>query len=272
MVIFDLIGVCMIMKQRELKILCIGNSFSEDTTAHLPEIALCVGFCKVKIANLYVGGCSVNMHCIHAKQDLPAYRYDVNEGNGWTNTPNYRMRDAIKSDDWDWISIQHGTGDGSRYTEIKSYEKLSWLIAYIKGLAHRKTKIAFNMTWVGEPDFHHEEIQHYGGDQLLIYDKIANLTKEYILTLPGIDAVSPTGTAIQNVRTAGIGRLTRDGYHLSLDTGRYIAGMTFLKALTGANISDVPWIHRGQDDIRKVAVEAVNDAIAEPFRISCFKV
>ena len=49
------------------------------------------------------------------------------------------------------IGFQSNTapGDGSRYTEIKSYEKLSWLIAYIKGLAHHKTKIAFNMTWVG---------------------------------------------------------------------------------------------------------------------------
>ena len=61
----------------------------------------------------------------------------------------------------------------------------------------------------------------FSASQLLIYEKIAKLTKEHILTLRGIDVVSPTGTAIQNARTGGI--------------------------------------------------EAVNNAIAEPFRISYSK-
>ena len=120
------------MKNNGLKILCVGNSFSEDTTAYLVEIALSLGFSKIKVANLYVGGCSVNKHCVHAENDMPVYRYDVNTGSGWAYTSDYKISDAIKSDDWDWISIQHGTGDGSRYTEIKSYEKLPWLINYIK--------------------------------------------------------------------------------------------------------------------------------------------
>ena len=102
----------------------------------------------------------------------------------------------------------------------------------------------------------------------MIYNKIAELTKEHILTLRGIDVVSPTGTAIQNARTGGIGSLTRDGYHLSLGAGRYIAGMTFLKALTGADTSNIHWPDNENDDVKKVAIEAVNNAIAEPFRIS----
>ena len=253
------------MKNNGLKILCIGNSFSEDTTAHLAQVALCSGFAKVKIANLYVGGCSINKHYHHAQNDLPAYRYDINEGDGWTKTPDYKISDAIKSDSWDWISIQHGTGDRSRYTEIEYYEKLPWLIDYVKNLAPN-AKIAFNMTWVGEPDFHHEEIEYYNGNQLVIYEKIADLTKENILTMPKIDVVSPTGTAIQNARTASIGLLTRDGYHLSLDTGRYIAAMTFLKALTGAEISDATFIT--DERVRNVAIEAVNNAIATPFALT----
>lgn len=78
-------------------------------------------------------------------------------------------------------------------------------------------------------------------------------------------------SAPQNARTGGIGLLTRDGYHLSLDTGRYIAGMTFLKALTGADISNVPWINGEKVHTKMVAVEAVNNAIMEPLEISCFK-
>lgn len=256
------------MKRNELKLLCIGNSFSEDTTAHLPRIALLAGFSRVKIVNLYVGGCSIRKHCFHAEEDLPAYRCDVNEGEGWSHTPNVKISDAIRSEKWDWISIQHGTGDKSRYTEWSSYEKLPWLIGYIKSLAPETTRIAFNMTWVGEPDHPHEEIRYYGGDQLRIYEMIAKLTEERILPMAGIDAVAPTGTAIQNARSAGFGVLTRDGYHLSLDAGRYIAGMTFLKALTGADCSRVPWINGESDPAKAIAEEAVRAALAEPFRVT----
>lgn len=261
------------MENGKLKILCIGNSFSQDTTAYAAEIALSLGIPAVKIVNLCVGGCSINRHCLHAREDMPVYGYELNEGNGWIQIPNKKISEAIKSDEWDWISIQHGTGDGSRYTEIQSYEKLPWLIDYVKGIAHPQTKIAFNMTWVGEPEFPHEEIQHYAGDQLLIYQKIAKLTKEHIATLSGIDVVSPTGTAIQNARTSKIGLLTRDGYHLSLGTGRYIAGMTFIQALTGMDVSNNSWIN-GEADCydRKVAIEAVNNALANPFEITASKI
>lgn len=253
----------------ELKILCIGNSFSEDTTSHLAEIALCLGFSKIKVGNLVIGGCSINRHFENASGDLPAYRFDVNEGEGWSQTPDYKISDAIKSDDWDWISIQHGTGDGSRYTEIEYYEKLPQLVAYIKEIAGEKTKIAFNMTWVGEPDFDHEEIKHYGGNQTLIYNKIAELTKNHILPMKGIDAVSPTGTAIQNARTANLGLLTRDGYHLSENVGRIIAGMTFLKALTGIEVGENSW--QGEEGWKSAANKAINSAITEPFKVTEIK-
>lgn len=257
------------MKNNELKILCIGNSFSQDTSAYAAEIALSLGIPKVKVVNLCVGGCSINRHCLHAEQDMPVYGYELNEGKGWSQTPNFKISDTVKSDDWDWISIQHGTGDGSRYTELKSYEKLPWLIDYIKRIAQPETKIAFNMTWVGEPHFQHEEIVHYGGDQLLIYHKIADLLREHIVTLPGIDVVSPTGTAVQNARTSNIGVLTRDGYHLSLDKGRYIAGMTFIKALTGLELSNISWVNGEMDGYeREVAIEAANNAVAHPFEIT----
>lgn len=97
--------------------MCIGNSFSEDTTRRLAEIALSVGIEKIKVGNLFVPGCSINKHFLHATNDMPVYRYDINEGTGWVRTPNYKISDAVKSDNWDWISIQHGTHDRSRYTE-----------------------------------------------------------------------------------------------------------------------------------------------------------
>lgn len=44
---------------QKLKILCIGNSFSQDTTAYVAEIAKAIGYEDVVIANLYIGGCPI---------------------------------------------------------------------------------------------------------------------------------------------------------------------------------------------------------------------
>ncbi len=40
-----------------IKILAIGNSFSEDTTRYLPEMLKSLGVADVKIVNLFSAGC-----------------------------------------------------------------------------------------------------------------------------------------------------------------------------------------------------------------------
>ena len=180
----------------------------------------------------------------------------------------------MAEEDWDYISIQHGTGDGSRYTSPDSYLNLEGLVTYIKELAPQKAKIAFNMAWVMEPYGTHPEIVSYNGDQLLMYQRLAELTASTVASVKGLDVISPAGTAIQNARTTELcGKLSRDGFHLSLDIGRYIAGLTFLVALTGMEISTVLWMPEGvTEQERSIAVAAANAAIASPFSITPIKV
>jgi len=260
------------MCKKEWKILCIGNSFSQDTTRLLAPIALGCGLEKIKVVNLLVPGCSISMHWNHAVSDIPVYKYDVDTGNGWERTENCKMGDAIRSDRWDWISIQHGSKDGSRYSDPDSYAHLPELIAYIKENAWEGAKIAFNMTWAGDPDSKHHEMLYYSGDQLLLYEKIARLTETMIVPMADIDRVSPTGTAIQNARTASAESLCRDKYHLSRDTGRYTAGLTFLKALTGADIASAAWMPETMDASRKqLAIRAACSALETPFAITALQ-
>lgn len=254
----------------ELKILSIGNSFSVDTMEHVASIARALGVKRIKLGNLYVGGCSLKQHYYHIENDLGVYKFYTNDGEGWSCTPDYKISDAVKLEEWDWISIQHGTKDGSRYTSVESYEKLPALISYVKSLAWSGAKIAFNMTWVGEPTHHHHEIVSYGGDQLLIYRKITELTENTVLPTKGLDRVSPTGTAVQNARTSSYPHsLCRDGYHLSLAFGRYIAGLTFFSALTGTVTDTIDWAPEGVDDaMKQIALESVKNALQTPFAIT----
>lgn len=264
-------GMCASAEQElpeEIKILCIGNSFSCDTVEHVANIALSLGVKKVTLGNLYIGGCSIKKHYANAVGNLEAYEYFYNTGSGWTSTYNHSIKATLESDDWDYVSIQHGTNDGSRYAEEASYTELSSFAAYIRSYVPAKTKIVFNMTWVGEPASH-EEMTAFGNDQLKYYIAVASLTESLVANTEGIDIVSPTGTAIQNARTASVGLLTRDNYHLSLDLGRYIAGLTFFKALTGADITNISWAPASLNNYKKqVAVEAVNNALASPYSVT----
>ena len=254
---------------KTINILSVGNSFSVDTMQHVAEIAKSIGY-DVTLGNLYVGGCSICQHHEHAENDLAVYRFYRNDGQGWSETPNVAISTAVSSCDWDIISIQHGSKDGSRYTDVSSYEKLVPLVEKILSYTVKKPKIAFNMTWVGEPYHHHKELASYNGDQLLVYRLIAEVMRSHIAVLPEIDILSPVGTAVQNARTTILrDRMSRDGYHLSYALGRYIAGLTFFSALTGADISGVSYMPEGvSEEDRAIAIAAASAAIASPFALT----
>ena len=255
---------------KEIKILSIGNSFSVDTMKHVPNIALTLGVKKVCFGNLFIGGCSINRHYSNIKNNAAEYVYYKNTGDGWTDTPNVSIEEAILSEDWDWISIQHGTGDGSRYTLEESYVNLPKIIEYVKSKAAKKTKIAFNMAWVMESDHKHPEIRSYNGDQLQMYKNLVSLTERVVLPTKDLDKISAAGTAVQNARTTALdGHLLRDGFHLSLGLGRYIAGLTFFKTLSEMDIDGIAWTPEDvTDDMRTIAIRCANNAVKAPFEIT----
>jgi hypothetical protein len=251
-----------------LKVLFVGNSFAEDTSKHTVGVARSLGIENVKIGVLYVGGCPIDMHYKHACEDSAVYTYHLNEGEGWTQTPEFKISDTVKSDAWDWIVIQHGTGSGARYTDAECYKNLDPLVDYIKALAP-SAKIAFNLTWMGEHTFQHHEIISYGGNTALMREKLEEVTREVVVRNPKIDLLVPTGTAIENARTSKIGLLTRDCYHLSVDKGRYIAALTFISTITGLDAAKVDWAPDGVDEYaKKVALESVKNAQAKPLEIT----
>ena len=254
---------------QSLKILFIGNSFSVDTMEHVANIALGCGVQEVRLGTLYYGACSIGLHHEHASGDLPAYEYYTNSGQGWTCREGVRIREALVSEEWDWVVIQHGTKNGSRNTSASCYEKLDWLIDYCKQYLPAKTKIAFNMTWLGEPEATHPEIVSYGGDTRKMRAKLEEVMRQVICENPKIDCMVPTGTAIENARTTNIGTLTRDLYHLSYDKGRFIAGLALVSALADVDALCCTWRPDGVDDYAfGVAVEAVRSARRTPLQVT----
>lgn len=246
-----------------MNILCIGNSFSVDTTWLVPNIVTDLGLEDFFIGNLYEGGCSLDLHWDHWCNDAEVYKFYESDGGEWESREGVSIAQAVAARKWDWICIQHGTRDGSQYSKPQSYGHLADLIAGLRAMAGEDVKFAFNMTWVGDQDKPKSEMPEYRGRLDELYEDICAVTSRVVVPL--VDVVSPAGTAIQNFRQDYDGPMCRDGYHLHRSTGRYIAAMTFLKALLGVDISRIQWAPEGMETLREKAIAAAEQALAAPF-------
>ena len=254
--------------KKEWKILLIGNSFSQDASRMLAQVGLEMGAEKVRVVNLFVPGCSVRMHWKHALKDMPAYRFDEMRGSRLLVTPNYRISEALAADAWDWVCIQQGSSDGSFYSREESYDCLPNLLTYIRQRVPATTRIAFNMTWVGEPEHKHREMVFYKGDQKKLMGQIAELTKSLVAPMEGIDRICPLGTAIQHMRAEGVGVLTRDGYHLNTGMGRYTAALTLWMTLTDTDVRNILWHPDSvNESLRDICSSCAHRAVMNPYTL-----
>ena len=107
---------------------------------------------------------------------------------------------------------------------------------------------------------------------MMMYGAILSTVKEVILSRGDFDGVIPVGTAIQNLRTSVYGdTVTRDGYHLSHDAGRYVAALTWAGALNGTNPKDVAWFPPKYEwtETQLAAIkEAAANALKKPYKIT----
>ena len=249
----------------ELKILAIGNSFSDDTMEYVYQIAKDAGVEKITLGNMYIGGCSLATHLSNAKNDKGAYTYRTNTSGTWTSRNSVSIKTAVTSDDWDFISFQQVSG----YSGIAdSYDDLVDLINIVEPL-NPSARLVWNMTWAYKVGSGHSDFPKYNKDQMTMYNAIVSAVNSKILTNNKIEIVIPAGTAIQNVRTSFIGDTTRDGYHLSYGIGRYIASMTFVKAVTGLSIDNSVTTPSDVDSYElKAIIDSVNNAIKTPFAVT----
>ena len=254
---------------KSLKILAIGNSFSTDSMQYLYQIAKSAGVEEIVLGNLYYGGCSLEQHLSYAKANSDAYTYYKNTAGNWASTSKYKMKDAILDEDWDYISLQQS----SKTSGIESSygQTLTSLVDYVR-THNTKATLIWNMTWAYQQDSTHASFPNYDKDQTKMYNMIVDCVKKCIEPEKRFSLVIPCGTSIQNARTSFMGdTLTRDGYHLDYNIGRYIAGLTWFAAITGVSVDKVAYNPSSTDitdDMMKVAKESVKNAIAEPYQVT----
>lgn len=209
-----------------IKILAIGNSFSQDATAQIEP--LCG---EIFVRNLYIGGCSLETHTENARSGAAVYEYQKNgEAFGEPVSLSY----ALSAENWDWVTVQQASGLSGIE---ESYEPfLTELLDFVR--SKTGAKLAFHRTWAYEPDSTHPDFPRYKNDTSYMWQCIQSATEKICNkhNLPIIDSGAMISALRKydffNKERGGIG-LCRDGFHLSCEYGRIAAACVWIKFFTG---------------------------------------
>ena len=232
-----------------MKILAIGNSFSQDATRYLEAIASSAGE-PLFVRNLYIGGCSLERHVKNFEtNEKDAYAYEKNA----EAISRISLPEALAKEEWDLVTVQQvSTYSGIYGSYIPHLPILIDRILTIRPHA----RIVFHRTWAYERNATTDTVPKnfvlYGSDTEKMHKAIMEatdrITAEY--SLP----VIPVGDAVMrakcdplfDVRCGGIS-LHSDGYHLTHDYGRYLAALVWFKFITQKSPDAVSYLPEGAD-------------------------
>ena len=220
-----------------IKVLAIGNSFSEDAVEHyLYGLAEASGI-PVIIGNMYIGGSTLDTHVQQIQEGKSSYEYRKIVNGVKTTRENTSLATALADETWDYISFQHGSPYAGLYNTYVT--PLPILYNYVRNQLNRSdVKYILHQTWAYAQNSTHSGFANYNNNQMTMYNAIVNAYNQ-VKNNGLIDAymIVPSGTAIQNGRTSVIGdNFCRDGYHLDLNIGRYTASCAWYEALFGKSV------------------------------------
>lgn len=259
-----------------LKVLAIGNSFSNNTTNYLYDIAKAEGMTEVVIGRLYIGACSLERHARNARNNVAEYTYYRNTTGVWEKYENYTLLQGLLDEDWDIITLQQSSGNSGL---PGTYEGcLDELIAYVNAnKTNPDAKLLWNMTWAYQSDSDHKDFSYYANNQDVMYECIVRTVEMVILPNEAISGVIPAGTAVQNARSSYFGDgLTSDGYHLNL-LGEVITGYTWYATFVGKTLDEVKLTQVTDsfalsESNKEVVAETVNNALRNPYEFTDSKI
>lgn len=251
-----------------IRILAIGNSFSQDAVEQYLWNLFNAAGQEVIIGNLYIGGCTLETHYKNSQSDAASYYYRKVVDGVKTETANTSLSTGLADEKWDYISFQQASGKSGL---ADSYEPfLGDLITYVREKVGDKAKFLFHQTWAYASTSDHAEFPNYDSNQITMYNAIMNAVQTAMAAHPELVAVVPCGTAVQNGRTSWLGdTFNRDGYHLEVTYGRFTAACTWYETISGKSVLDNLWHHENIDDYTaETARAAAHTACAKPWEVT----
>ncbi len=209
-----------------MKILSIGNSFSQDATRYVHRMAKTAGI-DIETVDLYIGGCPLRTHYINAVEDMRNYELDYN---GQMTGFKVSIKQALIAKDYDIVTIQQASHFSFKPESFEPYS--TFLKEYIQKYCP-KAKIYIHETWA-----YKEESARLAAMNFTTHSEMYSaVEKAYTELYNIVDArgMLPSGKAIKTLHELGFCKedTHRDDIHVSLGLGRFTQALTWISYLTG---------------------------------------
>lgn len=209
-----------------IKILSVGNSFSQDSTALIDFLTD-----SVFVRNLYYPSCSLEKHCAFFKNDEKPYEYQHNGAK--CVAEKVSLKEALQYEKWDYITIQQVSGLSG--VEETYYPYIDELIAFIRKFSD--AEILFHQTWTYESDSGHPDFVRYDNNKQKMWESIERVSNT-VSKVHGLRMIecgkliySLGQNDLFNIDKGGIS-LYRDSFHLSVNYGRFAVACLWIKFFT----------------------------------------
>ena len=266
--ILALISVQAIAQPKDtLRILAVGNSFSQDAVEqYLWELFDAAGI-PVVIGNMYIGGCTLERHFQNSVTDKAIYSYRKVVRGEKTTWDNVTLSYGLADEPWDYVSFQQASGVSGEYETYEPY--LRALRAYVRRRVPATAKFMWHQTWAYAASSDHGEFPRYGRDQMKMYKAIMAASRE-VMKNHKFPILIPSGTAIQNGRTSRLGdTFNIDGYHLERTYGRYTAACAWFEAISGQSVVGNSYHPAAiSDEVALICQQAAHAACRRPYKVT----
>lgn len=122
---------------KEIKVLTIGNSFAWSLKSYFAKAAKSAGD-EIILGEANFGGCTLKRHWEYIQKE------ELEEDAKIYQNGSSKLRDILKSQDWDFISIHQASFESHKFETYEPYA--SNIIAYIKKYAPN-AEIVIQQTW-----------------------------------------------------------------------------------------------------------------------------
>lgn len=291
---------------KQLKVLAIGNSFSQSLMEELPKAAAAYPDCELDIVNLMIGGCTLERHWTNVEKAAEdpsfkpyvvtvSYAFDKERGKSLPKKAN--IPEMLAADKWDVVTIQQGSRQSFTY---ESYQPFAGrLIAKIRELAPQ-AEIRIQQTWsyspysqrlgargltsesmfAGVKAAYQKLASEYGfvqiptGDAVQLYRERLPVKYDRILSTNEVAALtSPTDVSFGGdvVGSSSLGKKTGkvriDPHHLNAE-GRYLQACVWLASLFDVDVAKLTYepAIKGFADRARLMRMCAADAVRESRR------
>ncbi|MDE6380071.1 MAG: DUF4886 domain-containing protein [Muribaculaceae bacterium] len=256
-------------KDAPLKILAIGNSFTNCATANLPRFIKYINGDSLCFAKLVLSGSSLSMHWANHRDNVSCYEMTYADDGGFVDTDIKTIDEALAVMDWDIIVVQQVSGLSGDYSSYQPY--LSFLCTLFVE-SNPDVMTAWHSTWAYMPGTEHPDFYRYGYDPEAMYAAIQGATQR-ACTDSDIDLMIPSGTLIKRLREAFPDvedGFAPDGYHIDMSNmAAYALSALWYEVLvhpfTGTSSLESPLLlaNVGPENIDRVE-EIINTLIENP--------